>query len=414
MVALAFTKVIPSEQENYFSQVGVFLEFVFFSADLSYRERKNEQAKQLAQAKNVWILKEQKEILEQKVTERTKEIIQQSEELKMAYNQLNELGQFKNHMTDMIVHDLKNPLASIIGIASTHEEGRLDKAKLTSTAQNMMYMLQNLLDIQRAEKAEVQFNIGRVAVGEVIKEVFAQQRILAGAKNINLRYDALLGDVVKADADILVRILSNLISNAIKFTPENGEISLLSSAIEEATLLKVEVQDTGVGIPQAQQSKIFDKFYSIEQGQRGNFRSSGLGLTFCKMAVEHLGGAIGMVSKEGTGATFWFTLPLIAKAREHTITPLAAPPNLIQEEVAKVKQALQGQDLELAQVIIQQIHKEGVNHSYPTRLARIFDIVKTKVTISPALEAWMQMLLMDASNEVIFEDLLGLDNASNK
>lgn len=326
MVALAFTKVIPSEQENYFSQVGVFLEFVFFSADLGYRERKNEQAKQLAQAKNVWILKEQKEILEQKVTERTKEIIQQSEELKMAYDQLNELGQFKNHMTDMIVHDLKNPLASIIGIASTQEEGRLDKAKLTSTAQNMMYMLQNLLDIQRAEKAEVQFNIGRVAVGEVIKEVFAQQRILAGAKNINLRYDALLGDVIKADADILVRILSNLISNAIKFTPENGEISLLSSAIEEATLLKVEVQDTGVGIPQAQQSKIFDKFYSIEQGQRGNFRSSGLGLTFCKMSVEHLGGAIGVVSKERTGATFWFTLPLIAKAGEHTITPLAAPP----------------------------------------------------------------------------------------
>lgn len=129
LAALAFSGIIPSEQENYFSQAGVLLELIFFSAGLGYRERKNEQDKRLAQAENARILKEQKEVLEQSVTARTKEIIeqkeeiiQQAEELKTAYDQLNELGQFKNHMTDMIVHDLKNPLASIIGMTSTDQE----------------------------------------------------------------------------------------------------------------------------------------------------------------------------------------------------------------------------------------------------------------------------------------------------
>lgn len=350
-----------------------------------------------------------------KLNRMNENLAKSNEEIATVNEQLNKLNEFKNRMTNMIIHDLKDPLASIIGITLSSTQGRLDKTKVASVAQQMLHMVQNILDVQKSEEAEVSFSIGNTTMGAVIKEVIAQQRIFASAKNINLRYDMLFGDVVKADQNVLIRIFSNLISNAIKFTPENGEVRLYSSYVDQGTMLRIEVHDTGAGIRKNQLNKVFDKFYSVALGQQGHFRSTGLGLTFCKLAVEKQEGTIGVSSEEGKGCVFWFTLPLIAKAGEQGKEMLeetaytGLSDNIILNEVTKVNTALKGKDLKLAKAIVAQIRKQGVNHTYPIRLTKIFNVVKEKVTVSKAVDDWMQMLQKDASNAVIFEALMEVD-----
>lgn len=102
------------------------------------------------------------------------------------------------------------------------------------------------------------------------------------------------------------------------------------------------VRDNGIGIVEEQLPQVFDKFFGTDQTQQGNFRSTGLGLTFCKMAVEKLGGAIGVNSKQGQGSTFWFTLPLVTKASQNKAGVTFTQDNLILQEAHKIKTALQG------------------------------------------------------------------------
>lgn len=323
-----------------------------------------------------------------------------------SYQETQKLSRFKEAMTHMIVHDLKNPIAGILGLATSATEGQMDKDKVASMARQMLDMVQNILDVQKSEETGVNFDLTNVEMGEVVKEVMTQQKILAAEKNINLRYDMLLGDIVIADQNVLIRILSNLVSNAIKFTPENGEIRLYSLYTEEDTMLKIEVHDNGIGIPADQTDKIFDKFYSINPSQGQKVQSTGLGLAFCKMAVAQHGGNIGVVNKPDKGSIFWFTLPLTAKVGHHKETNQKEQTNVFLEEAHKVKANLLGKDKELVRTIVQEIRRQGINHTYPIRLIRVFDVVRSKVEINAPVEAWMLMLQKDATTKVVFEALL--------
>lgn len=416
LLALSNAGLLPynSFASYYVAEVGITCEVALFS--LALADKIN-----YYRAENGRIIKEQNEHLEQEVKSRTREILEQKEELslqteqlKNANQQLNQLGEFKHEMTNMIIHDLKNPLAGIMGMVNSSGEGRMDKVKMSSSVQQMLYMIQNILDVQKAEEAEVDFVITEVVMGQVINEVIVQQRVLASTKNINLRYNMLSGDTVKADQQVLVRILSNLVSNAIKFTPENGEIRLYSYYTENDTMLKVEVHDTGIGIEASQLDKVFDKFHSIDKASQTGVRSTGLGLTFCKLAIEAQNGTIGVTSTQNKGSVFWFTLPLVAKAKNLKTDKNSGAKklrnNVILEEIEVVKARLLGQDKALVKAVIRQIRKQNVNHSYPIRLVRIFNVVKAKIEVSPEVEEWMLMMQKDATNSVIFEALLNLDD----
>lgn len=347
------------------------------------------------------------------LSQQKEEILNQSEELKTMNERLGELGEFKEQMTHMIVHDLKNPLASILGMTTTTQVGPLDKTTIYTTAQQMLYMIQNILDVQKAEEAEIQINLQEITIGELVLPLIAQQQVLAQTKGIRLHHNLSLGDVVVADPDILQRVLANLISNAIKFTPVQGEIFLTSYYLDTPPILKIMVQDNGIGIPPDQLENIFDKFYSVNKNTQGFFRSTGLGLTFCKIAVEKLGGTIGVTSTIGQGSTFWFTLPLHAQNKPLNSHAALPEDNSITKVIAQVKHDLQGNDRSLVEAIIQQIRKQGLNHRHPTKLARIFDRVKQKVSISEEVAIWMQMLLNDATNDGLFEALLDLDKSED-
>ena len=109
------------------------------------------------------------------------------------------------------------------------------------------------------------------------------------------------------DPEVIGRIVANLLGNALKFTPASGEVRV--SAVPSANEVKINVADTGPGIPAEYRERIFEKFGQVEGQKEGKKHSTGLGLTFCKLAAEAHGGKIGVDSEVGHGSTFWFTLP---------------------------------------------------------------------------------------------------------
>jgi signal transduction histidine kinase len=171
-------------------------------------------------------------------------------------------------------------------------------------------MINDLLDISKMEAGSLQLEYSKLVPLEVAARSIQQVEELAQESNLTLEYDT--PDelpVFVGDEDKLRRILVNLLGNAIKFTPHNGRVTLRCEP-EGETALKFSIIDTGEGIPPEAFDKIFEKFGQVEGRQAGHRMSTGLGLTFCKMAVEAHGGEIGVQSTLGQGSTFWFTIPL--------------------------------------------------------------------------------------------------------
>jgi anti-sigma regulatory factor (Ser/Thr protein kinase) len=156
-------------------------------------------------------------------------------------------------------------------------------------------------------------------------EAFNDVKLLIQEKNLNINVIANVDYVLNVDIELVQRVFSNLLANAIKFSKSGGNIELIFSETEPGWL-KVEVSDKGEGIDPTVLPLIFDKFNQAEKKKSGLAGSTGLGLTFCKMVVEAHGGSIGATSEQGAGSVFWFTLPLIKKLE--TFDSLALNPQI--------------------------------------------------------------------------------------
>ncbi len=171
-------------------------------------------------------------------------------------------------------------------------------------------MINDLLDISKMEDGSLHLEYQRIGP-EVLVEQSIQQVTLLGANRGLIVIPALDEHPLElvADADKIRRVLVNLLGNAIKFTPDGGTITLRATYEVEQKHTLFSVQDTGEGIPAEAFDRIFEKFGQVETRKAGRKMSSGLGLTFCKMAVEAHGGTIWVQSELGRGSTFCFTIP---------------------------------------------------------------------------------------------------------
>ncbi|MFH1368389.1 MAG: sensor histidine kinase [Elusimicrobiota bacterium] len=234
---------------------------------------------------------------------------------------LKELEQMRQDLIRMIVHDLKSPLSGMMGSLDYLETGMTGEfndgqKKIISLAkkssENMLVMIQNLLDVAKMEESKLQLKKDEVDVAELLRERAAEFGHLAVNESKTLTVDAEKElPRVEMDRHIIERVLNNLISNALHHTTSGGKIEV--RAKKDGGFVEISVSDNGAGIPDEYKEKIFEKFIQLERRKSQLRTGSGLGLTFCKMAVESHGGSIRVESELNKGSSFIFTLPLSDK-----------------------------------------------------------------------------------------------------
>ena len=232
------------------------------------------------------------------------------------FSRLQELEAMRDSLIHMIVHDLRTPLTAVIGglqtlsyIGELNTYQRELVAISTSGAKKLLDMVNDLLSISKMESGTLEISRQSVHAHEIGRRAVDQMRGLAQDKNIVLEHDCSAEmPLLSVDEEMMARILVNLIGNAIKFTPNDGAIHLRAWHDAENGETHFAIKDSGQGIPPEAFERIFDKFGQVDGGT-GTRTSTGLGLTFCKMAIEAHGGRIGVESEVGQGSTFFFVLP---------------------------------------------------------------------------------------------------------
>ena len=227
----------------------------------------------------------------------------QKQKLEKANKELLELNRFKEFMTYSIVHDLKNPLSLIAN------EIKNDAVKYA--VYKMQNLVANLLNVQKFEEAKMVLTKEEISFDKIIAEVLIQTNYLIEEKNQKLIINAPKNLKLFVDSELITRVLINLLTNAAKFTPDNGSISI--SVIQNDTLIILDITDTGIGISHEFLPKVFDRFAQPDRQTNSNQYSTGLGLNFCKMTIEAHGGQITVASQINKGSTFTFTIPSLHK-----------------------------------------------------------------------------------------------------
>jgi two-component system sensor histidine kinase/response regulator len=256
--------------------------------------------------------------LAEALRQRKAELEQRNEELEDANARLREADIWKENLSNMIIHDLKNPLGVIQGTMiyfkgtleddlDDRQSQLLDSALIS--ADRSLRLVSAILDVHRLEEGRMPLELKPVAVNQVIQicldEVYPLLAMHALTATMHVP-EAL--PPVCADYNTLVRIVGNLLDNAIKFTPSGGRITISARWVSDE--IHFSVSDTGYGIPAEQRERIFEKFAQAGIRLEGKRAGVGLGLTFCKLAVEAHRGRIWAESTEGSGATFHFVLPI--------------------------------------------------------------------------------------------------------
>lgn len=238
------------------------------------------------------------------------------DQLQEHYKKLEELEGLRDNLTHMIVHDMRSPLMGISGYFELLERyvgSKLDAEEKTyvmgglESCSRLVEMVNSLLDISKMEAGKMTLNLANSDVAILIEEAIKSLGSLL-SDYAPVFFDKPEGrTLVNCDASLIRRVVANLVGNSVKFTPQNGRVNVVIG--EDGSGVRVKVSDNGQGIPPEYHRKIFEKFGQVDGNNARKMYSTGLGLTFCKMAVEAHGGAIGVESKVGEGSTFWFTLP---------------------------------------------------------------------------------------------------------
>ncbi|MGA2401418.1 MAG: ATP-binding protein [Syntrophobacteraceae bacterium] len=232
------------------------------------------------------------------------------------FRQLNEM---KSDFVQLVSHELRSPLASIRQLLAVVLDGLagelMEKQKdLLSRAQmkieDLLDLIGDLLDVAKIESGHRFQQRSPLNLGEILDHTVALMKPRAESQNISLRLEIPAGlPLLQADARSIEEVFSNLISNAINYSPDGGEIVV--SATSSGNFLEVCVSDTGVGIAPEEIPKIFDKFYRVKEPRTRHVRGSGLGLAIVKGIVESHGGSVEVKSRPGMGTTLHVLLPVL-------------------------------------------------------------------------------------------------------
>ncbi len=262
-------------------------------------------------------LEEKREQLEQ-VNSRLEE---SNRELNEANAKLRELAELKEEFLALTTHDLRSPLTVISGVISFFTSGRLGDlspeqknmvAMMERNTQNLIELVNDLLDASKLESGTMRLDLTSTDFHTLARELREAMDPLAREKEIEL-IELLPSELpmLRADRAKLRRILVNLLSNALKFTPKGGRVEV--RAEPEGAMVRISVTDTGVGIPAEDIARLFDKYEQARSRATRSEKGTGLGLYITRQLVELHGGKISATSEVGKGSTFTFTIPTTEK-----------------------------------------------------------------------------------------------------
>ena len=280
------------------------------------------------------------DLFEEKIAEEKAGLLEAIKQKDCQIETLTRRLESSTELTRMIVHDLKGPLASIMAnldLLMSPEIGRVEREILETAIQggdDLLNIINTLLEIGKMERGKLELNLSIINLAELFKATSAKLTSLASKKTLALEMDCRSKiSSVAADASLIERIIFNLVMNAIKYTREEGTISLMTRDGSTKDTVLLAVSDTGVGIPRKFHETIFDLYTqfrlpgerhadkqdcgagAVNKGvvgtdrERRRMASVGIGLAFCKLAAEQHGGSIWVESELGKGSTFFVSLP---------------------------------------------------------------------------------------------------------
>jgi signal transduction histidine kinase len=233
------------------------------------------------------------------------------------YQAVQSANQAKSQFITIVSHEMKTPMTSIRGYADLVRRGMVGPVNdqqaefldiVLDNVDRMAGLVSDLTDISRIETGRLKVNLAEVALPPYVQEVVTGLRPQIDAKQQTVELALPAGlPALHTDPARLIQILTNLASNAIKYTPPGGRIEL--SARLQDGFLRVQVRDSGIGLSPEDQAKLFTQFFRSENPVVREQAGWGLGLNVTRSLVELLGGKIGVNSQLGQGSTFWFTLP---------------------------------------------------------------------------------------------------------
>src|SRR3989440_164522 len=308
----------PAEAEEARKRVDELRDFLATGEDDSALEELARQNRDLVQV--LGELEEKREQLE-RLNSRLEE---SNRELNEANAQLRELSAMKEEFLALTTHDLRSPLTVISGVINFFTSGRLGELTpeqknmvemMERNTQNLIELVNDLLDASKLESGTMRLDATGISLRALIEELREEMQPLAAEKGIALE-ELVPEDLpaLRADRAKLRRVLVNLVSNALKFTPKGGRVRTV--AAREGSFVRVSVSDTGVGIPPDDLRDIFDKYAQARSRATRSEKGTGLGLYITRQLVELHGGKIEVQSEVGKGSTFSFTIPIATTSDE--------------------------------------------------------------------------------------------------
>lgn len=262
-------------------------------------------------------LEEERKNLEKTVESRTKELRETLDKLEGINLCLEEANRHKSKFLSSMSHELRTPLNAIIGFTDLLKGiffGQLNEKQasyieqIDKSAAHLLALINDLLDISKIDAGALEVQLEEITLKDVTEDLLRMLSTQFRKKTLKVtsEFSPDIGTIV-SDSRKFKQIMLNLLTNAIKFTPDKGAISVKGEMIPGK--IKISVSDTGIGIAGEELGKIFSEFYQVDQVRDEELGGTGIGLALTQRLVGLLGGEIGVKSKIGKGSTFWFTIP---------------------------------------------------------------------------------------------------------
>ncbi|MCK4790148.1 MAG: HAMP domain-containing protein [Desulfobacteraceae bacterium] len=237
----------------------------------------------------------------------------------LVFHDVTEMRRLEKIRKDFIAnvsHELRTPAASIKGFAETLNAGAMDDKEsakefikiIEANSDRLVRLIEDLLDLSKIESGKADMNLRPCSLYPIVKKVVSQVEDQSKKRSISIenKINSRIPDAL-ADETFITQVFLNLIDNAVKYTEENGAVSV--TAAEEREFIKVNVSDNGIGISEKDLPRVFERFYCVDKARSRQMRGTGLGLSIVKHIVEEHGGQVAVKSVLGQGSTFIFTIP---------------------------------------------------------------------------------------------------------